>query len=173
MKSHQQGISTTNLLVILAILIVLAAVAVPAWRTHTARTHVTDATKAVDAAKLAVMEAATVHGGLDRIKTADLPTLKAATLASPYAADVKIADGGSITLVTRNTGGGPDPVLVFVPHDSKQAGAAITWTCVIATGDASLAPPSCQPATAGADAQSAAPAGTATAVPATAASAPR
>lgn len=171
MKNSQHGVSTVTLLVVLAILIILAAVAIPAWRTHTVRSHVADATKAVDAAKLAVMEAATVHGGLDRIRTADLPALKTVTLASPYAADVKIADGGSVTLVTRNTGGSPDPVLVFIPHDSKQPGAAITWSCVIATGDASLAPPTCQPTATGTTAQGAQPAGSPTAVPATAASA--
>lgn len=144
-------------LAVVGVAVVIAAIAWPAWRIHTTRTRVADAFKAVDAAKLVVMEAATVHGGLDHIRQADLPAPQSSSLASPYAATVKIIDGGRITLTTKNTGASATPVLQFVPSANRSSDdSSITWRCVVLAGDASLAPEACRAGAAGPDAAQAA-----------------
>lgn len=135
---------------LVAVIVVVAAVAWPAWRNHTTRGHVTDAIKAADAAKLVVMEAATVHGGLDHIRGVDLTAPPSTTLASPYAATVRIADGGRITLATKDIGSASPPVLEFVPEAMQGTDdSSITWHCTVVAGDASVAPPGCEASAAG------------------------
>lgn len=136
--------SLTSIIVVVGILVVIAVIAIPGWRNHQVQTHVTGAMRATDAAKLVVMEAATVHGGLANIKASALAyTPPLAT--SPYVANISIADAGLITLVTKNTGATPDPVLVFIPASGTgNAAAVITWTCALAVGNASAVPPTCR-----------------------------
>jgi Pilin (bacterial filament). len=156
-----RGISTITIIVWILLLAVVAAIAIPAWQRHQTSSRVADALKATDAAKLVVMESASIHGGLAHIKASELGYSLAAT-ASLYVAHITIAADGRITLNTRDTGATPDPVLVLIPSENSgdQGAAPINWICTVAVGDPSLAPPSCGAATAAA---SSAPAPTTTA----------
>ena len=133
-------------LVALSIVVVIAVLAVPAWRTHITRAHVTAALKAADGAKLVVMEAATTRGGLDHLDAADLAYNGNTT--DPYVAGVTINAVGHITVTTRNTGASHDPVLELVPGEaaSAQGPAPIMWTCLVVGGDADAAPEDCHAA---------------------------
>ena len=136
--------SLTSIIVGIAVLVALAMIAIPTWRNHQAQTHVADALQMTDAAKLVVMEAATVHGGLANINASALAyTPPVAT--SPYVASIGIADGGAITLITKSTGATPAPVLVLIPTSGTgDAAAVITWTCTLAVGNASAVPSACR-----------------------------
>ena len=136
--------SLTSIIVVIAVLVALAMIAIPTWRNHQAQTHVADALQMTDAAKLVVMEAATVHGGLASINASALAyTPPVAT--SPYIANISIADDGAITLVTKSTGATPAPVLVLIPtSDTGDAAAVISWTCTLAVGNASAVPSACR-----------------------------
>ncbi len=144
MHKHRRRSRLVNVLVIVAVVAVLIALIVPIWRGHGTREHIADALKGTDAMKLVVMEAATVRGGLAQIRAADLQyDPKAST--GDHVAKVEIADGGLITLTTRDTGASPDPVIMLIPSEgSDKASAGISWTCQVVLGDASLAPPDCQ-----------------------------
>ncbi|OOG59668.1 pilin [Rhodanobacter sp. C03] len=143
-----QGKSTITIVVSLLVLIVVAAVAIPAWRNHQTSSHVADALKVTDAAKLVVMESATVHGGLAHIQAGELNYSPAAT-ASPYVANIAIAADGRITLATRDTGATPDPVLVLSPSENSadHSAAPISWSCSVVAGDPDLIPPNCRATT--------------------------
>lgn len=144
MRKHHHSRRLVNLLVIVAVIAVLVALVVPAWRSHGIKQHVADALKGADAVKLVVMEAATVHGGLAQVRASDLQ-YNAKASSGEHVANVEVADGGLITLTTRDTGASPDPVIMFIPTEGKgPAGADIAWTCQVVLGDASLAPSDCQ-----------------------------
>ncbi len=133
-----------NILVVAAVIAVLLALIIPAWRSHGIKQHIADALKGADAVKLVVMEAATVHGGLAQVRASDLQ-YNAKASSGEHVANVEVADGGLITLSTRDTGASPDPVIMFIPTEGTgSAGADITWTCQVVLGDASLAPANCQ-----------------------------
>lgn len=141
----QRNTPTVTIIATIGILVVAAAVAYPAWRNHQAQTHVATALQAADAAKVVVMEAATVGGNLANLKASALAYTPAAT-TNPYVASVAIADGGLITLTTKGTGATPDPILLLVPSVDSTGNptAAITWACMLAIGSSSTVPPNCR-----------------------------
>jgi type IV pilus assembly protein PilA len=141
----QRGISAVEIIVLILVLAVVAVIAIPAWHKHQARDRIADAFKATDAAKLVVMEAATVHGGLGQIKAGELNYSPAAT-AGQYVAHVTIADDGRITMSTKDTGATPDPVLVLSPSENSAGNnaAPISWSCNVVVGDPDLMPASCR-----------------------------
>lgn len=152
----QRGISAITIIVLILVLAIVAVIAIPAWQRHQSGSRVADALKATDAAKLVVMESASIHGGLAHIKASELSYSPAVT-ASPYVAHIMIAANGRITLSTRSTGATPDPVLVLIPSENSggQGAAPINWSCTVAVGDPSLVPANCRTATPAAAASSA------------------
>ncbi|WP_281852289.1 hypothetical protein [Dyella sp. GSA-30] len=139
-----KGISLINVLVIAAIMVVVAALAIPAWRNHQIATRADQALKAGDAAKLVVMEAVTTRGGLIRLQPGDL-SYNAASASSPYVSKIDISQSGRITIATKDTGSSPDPTFLLTPIEtnSKQGGAPLTWSCDIIAGNAQIKPASC------------------------------
>jgi len=152
----QRGISAITIIVLILALAVLAAIAIPAWRGHQASSRIADALKVTDAAKVVVMESATVHGGLSHIQASEL-NYTPAVAASQYVAHVAIAADGSISLTTRNTGATPDPILLLTPSENStdHNAAPINWSCSVVAGDADLVPASCRTALPAAAASSA------------------
>jgi type IV pilus assembly protein PilA len=137
----QRGKTNITAIAVIVLIVVIVLIALPVWRNHRISGHVSDALGATDAAKVAVTEAATVHGGLARVKASELGYNTAASI-SPYAAHVEVADGGRITLVTKGTGATPDIQLLLTPEQSPTS--AITWICTILVGDADAVPDNCR-----------------------------
>ncbi|MGH8158706.1 MAG: pilin [Rhodanobacter sp.] len=151
-----RGKSTITILVSILVLVVVAVIVIPAWRNHQASSHIADALKLTDAAKLVVMESATVHGGLAHIKADELNYSPAAA-ASPYVAHITIAADGRISLTTRDTGATPNPVLLLSPSENSpdNSTAPISWSCSVVAGDLDLVPANCRGAPPAAAASSA------------------
>jgi type IV pilus assembly protein PilA len=140
----QRNKSGTTILIVIAILVVIAVIAVSLWRNHGMTERVDAALKGADAAKVAVMEAATVHGGLSGVKAGELGFNPAAT-TNPYVAKIAVADGGLITIVTRDTGITPDPQLLLTPTAANGGDqASIHWDCSVLVGKADSMPESCR-----------------------------
>jgi type IV pilus assembly protein PilA len=140
----QRGRSYITILVVIAILVVVGVVAFPWWHNRQIAGNVETALKAADAAKVAVTEAVTVKGGLDRVKASELGYNPDAS-SSPYIAHIAVADGGRITIVTRDTGAQPDIQLLLTPeHGADNNHAAIQWDCSVSAGDTDQTPPECR-----------------------------
>ena len=139
-----KGISLVTVLVIIAILVVVAAFAVPAWRNHQITTRTEQALKAGDAAKLVVMEAVTTRGGLINLRQGDL-SYNAASASGPYVSKIDISQSGRITIATKDTGSSPDPTFLLTPIEASgnQGGVPLTWSCDIIAGNAQVKPASC------------------------------
>jgi|GEM_PF-2275834 len=136
--------STLNMLIAVLGLSAVTAVTIPLWHGYGARQHIAEALRDANAMKVVVLEAATVRGGLAEVRSTDLHYNPGASVGT-YVASAEIADGGLITLQTRDTGMNPDPVLILIPRekDGKQ-GAEITWSCKLILGSTPLSPPDCQ-----------------------------
>nr|WP_199042091.1 hypothetical protein [Dyella sp. ASV24] len=136
-------LSMLNVLIAMMSVMVIVTVTVLVWRGFGPRQHIAAALKDADALKDVVLEAATVRGGLAEIHSTDLHYNPAASIGT-YIAYAEIADGGLITLHTRNTGASPDPVLVLIPTERNgKEGAEIIWSCKLVLSNYPLSPPDC------------------------------
>ncbi|MET3654429.1 type IV pilus assembly protein PilA [Dyella japonica] len=131
-------------LALLAIVAVVATIAIPTWRNHRVAEHLDEALQSGEAAKLVVMEAATVRGGLSQLKPGDL-TFNAASSLNAYVSKIDVSESGRVTIATRNTGAAPDPVFLLTPLDNSATGgnAPLIWSCDIIAGNTQRMPTRC------------------------------
>ena len=123
---------------------VVATIAIPTWRNHRVAEHLDEALQSGEAAKLVVMEAATVRGGLSQLKPGDL-TFNAASSLNAYVSKIDVSESGRVTIATRNTGAAPDPVFLLTPLDNSATGgnAPLIWSCDIIAGNTQWMPTRC------------------------------
>ncbi|MEG3192755.1 pilin [Lysobacter sp. D1-1-M9] len=141
-RAAQKGFTLIELMIVIAILGILIAIALPAYQDYSIRTKNSECLSVAAAAKLAVAETwssgVTLTGMTDAIAGYDFDT------ASDYCADVAIGTGGVITATTINTGG--DAMAIFTLTPDTEAGR-IDWTCAntVAAVPAAQLPSECRP----------------------------
>jgi len=122
MKKIQQGFTLIELMIVIAILGILIAIAMPAYQNYTIRTKNSECLNVAASAKLAVNETAQDRGSLGAVTAANTGY---SFEASSYCNSVSIAAGGAITAITANTGG---PNVTFTLTPTAAAGR-IEWDC--------------------------------------------
>jgi type IV pilus assembly protein PilA len=150
MKSVQKGFTLIELMIVVAIIGILAAIAIPAYQDYTVRAKVTEGLNLADSAKTTVSEG---------FESGDIVGLNAAAtawgvgfIATKYVTNITIAQNtGVITVTYNNTANGipqllttPGNVLTLSPFINKIALAtgqtgAIDWACSSVTSQTAAA----------------------------------
>ena len=145
----QQGFTLIELMIVVAIIGILAAIAIPAYQDYTQRAQISDAFTVVSGAKTAIAEFAQTNGSYP--VTADIAALDLDidADAGKYAKSLKVTTGTGVVVITMKGAGDvgasiADKTVTFTPPANlQQVGGAFNWTCSSTAGDKYL-PKSCQ-----------------------------
>jgi len=148
MKKIQQGFTLIELMIVVAIIGILAAIAIPAYQDYTIRAQVTEGINLATGSKVAVVEFHQNSGAFPT-SNAEAGVPDAATITGNYVTSVTVGADGIIT-VLYSPGAHADlagDTLIMTPTAAANAGS-VEWDCTGGTVVAKHRPSSCRAAAA-------------------------
>ena len=139
-RNIQKGFTLIELMIVIAIIGILAAIAIPQYQDYTIRAKVTEAIVAASPCKLAVSEYYSSFNTLP----GTLAAAGCATVASKYVTSVDVGASGAITVTTS-----ADPSLSAAASKTVKltptaATNSVNWACTAGSIDSKYLPSSCR-----------------------------
>jgi type IV pilus assembly protein PilA len=129
MKATQKGFTLIELMIVVAIIGILAAIAIPAYSDYTKRAKVTELVTAASACKASVSEFFQAQG----VFPADINEAGCSSTATDKITSITLgANTGVITVVSAITGVPGNYVLM--PNETVANSGVLEWTCNTAAG---------------------------------------
>lgn len=137
-KRLQKGFTLIELMIVVAIVGILAAVALPAYSNYTARAYAAEALGVAQGYKTAIIEYHAVNGAYP----ANLAAINKATIATEVIDSIAVSSAGVIT-VNMAAIGGFDTADTIVLTPAFTTGAGYDWDCTSAAADDAQLPSDC------------------------------
>ena len=137
-KRLQKGFTLIELMIVVAIVGILAAVALPAYSNYTARAYAAEALGVAQGYKTAIIEYHSANGGYP----ADLAAINKATIATEVIDSIALSSSGVVTVNMAAVGGfATTDTIVLTP--TFTTGAGYDWDCTSAAADDAQLPSDC------------------------------
>jgi type IV pilus assembly protein PilA len=144
MKRIQQGFTLIELMIVVAIVGILAAIALPAYRDYTIRAKVSEALASAGACKTSVADYAANKGGLP----VDLTASGCSSNATQYVSSLDVSSGAITVTTASNTelGDAATKTIKLTPSTPDTGTFVIaSWTCAPGDIPTKYLPGSCRP----------------------------
>jgi type IV pilus assembly protein PilA len=129
-KRFEQGFTLIELMIVVAIIGILAAIAIPAYQDYTVRAKVTEGINLASAAKAAVAESVISNGRFPPSNiSAGLPT--DVSITGKYVTGVAVGAGGLITITytDTNVGGNMTAATNTLNLQPATTAGSVIWSC--------------------------------------------
>jgi type IV pilus assembly protein PilA len=145
MKKMQQGFTLIELMIVVAIIGILAAIAIPAYQDYTARAQVSEGLVLSDGVKASIADIWSNTGAFTTATSGTNGIPAAASINGKYVTTVGV-NAGVITITMKGAGSVAAPIggATYTITPSTAGGGSLKWTCAVGTISAKYLPQACR-----------------------------